>query len=287
MGIVTTFLHHALDLADAFAMLALAALAYAPAMRLFGRSVARWLGGVAFGVVAALQLMTPVMLPIGALIDMRALPVALAAAFLGWRGALPSLAIAAAARSWTGGGGAEAGFAALVLAAGAGLLWRRLTDERDRRGLPALECLGLLICLHLLPVFAAADGLRPALMAGVVPVLAVLNIAGAVTVGWLLEQARWDSEAPAETLASASGRIPDAGTGFARPRSDAAAETVCDLAPVWVSAGTQNGPPEALGAEALPDPGADGEVYGVVARSLFDRTDSMMTRRDSTADKPA
>ena len=59
----------------------------------------------------------------GLLIDLRNVPIALAGAFLGLRGMLVCVTIAAVTRLGMGGVGASSGVAAMVICGFAGLLW--------------------------------------------------------------------------------------------------------------------------------------------------------------------
>ncbi|WP_138933840.1 LytS/YhcK type 5TM receptor domain-containing protein [Roseovarius arcticus] len=109
--------------------------------------------GLAFGLVAMFQMNAPIEMVPGVILDMRNVPVALAGAFLGWRGALVCVAIAAATRFTIGGVGMPSGIAAMMIACGAGYLWNYYTMRAKRRGIVQLMVLAALVSSHMIAAF--------------------------------------------------------------------------------------------------------------------------------------
>ena len=105
--------------------------------------------GLAFGLVAIFQMKAPIEMVPGVILDMRNVPVALAGAFLGWRGALLSLAITAATRFSIGGVGMPSGIAAMAIACLAGHVWNRCTLRATRRSAWQLVALSMLVSGHI------------------------------------------------------------------------------------------------------------------------------------------
>lgn len=121
---------------------------------LFRRHIARpgWAPlvlGVLFGCVAVLEMNTPLEPVPGLIIDLRAVPIVLAGAFLGWRGALVCVAIAIAARLSLGGVGMVAGVSAILIAAAGGLAWNYMTRHVAQRKARHLVWLALATSLSL------------------------------------------------------------------------------------------------------------------------------------------
>ncbi|MEL7164668.1 MAG: LytS/YhcK type 5TM receptor domain-containing protein [Pseudomonadota bacterium] len=79
--------------------------------------------GLCFGLVSFLQLQNPFEAMPGVIIDLRNVPVLLAGAFLGWRGASITILIAACTRYSIGGAGMVSGIVAIGLAGGFGIAW--------------------------------------------------------------------------------------------------------------------------------------------------------------------
>lgn len=105
-----------LDFAASLAVLALLAESYGVIRRRFvGAFAAPIVLGVLFGLMAVVQMHRPFEPFDGVIIDMRNVPIALAGAFLGWRGLLPCLGIAVATRMGIGGVGMVSGIAAMAM----------------------------------------------------------------------------------------------------------------------------------------------------------------------------
>jgi diguanylate cyclase len=263
MPTLAGFLREAFNLLDAVAALAVAAILFAPLLRQFGSVRGALMTGAALGIGAALQFATPVHIGPGVFLDMRAVPLALAGGFLGVAGALPATAIAAAARLWIGGAGAEAGAVALCLASGSGLAWRALVSGDRQRGIPALAGLGAISCLHILPVFALPGDIQAAAFLGPIPCLVVLNVAGAVAVGLIFEEARWTARTEAQQRAEAAEALP--------PLSGMQPAEPDPMVPLEATGGSAVA--MAAGCEGCPTPAGSGCP---TTAALFDRASNLM-----------
>lgn len=146
--------------------------------------------GVCFGLVAVFQMNSPLELEPGLIVDMRNLPVALAGAFLGWRGALACLAIAVGTRFAIGGVGMQAGMVAMCLACGAGALWSRLTYRLSARSWPQLFLLAVMMSFHLLAAFMMPWPVLIKFFSEGVPYIVSLNLLAVPLVAALLEVER-------------------------------------------------------------------------------------------------
>lgn len=146
--------------------------------------------GLIFGLVTILQMHTPLQPVDGVIIDMRNVPIALAGAFLGWRGLAVCLCLAVATRYGIGGVGWVSGVAGMALAGGAGLLWDRMTRHHQTRGIGLLVILAVAMSSHLAAVFLLpADVARWFLTVAALPILG-LNLVSLPLVGILLERER-------------------------------------------------------------------------------------------------
>lgn len=123
-------------------------------------TLANCVTGALFGSVAILQMQMPVTVSDGVIIDMRNVPLALAAAFLGLPGAASALALAIGSRLAIGGTGTEAGITAMLYATVAGFAWHLLTCRNSARGLREYALLAAFtassLCTVLLLPFGAA-----------------------------------------------------------------------------------------------------------------------------------
>ncbi|KIT16426.1 LytS/YhcK type 5TM receptor domain-containing protein [Jannaschia aquimarina] len=144
------------------------------------------LGGI-FGAIAFIEMHMPLEVSPGLIFDLRAVPVVLAGAFLGWRGLLPCLLIAIASRLQIGGVGAPAGVLGLFLAGSMGLLWARLVGNRARDG-RAIVLLGVMAVgglggIVLLPYDVAIWSLQ-----NILPVIAMALVPSVAIIAALLER---------------------------------------------------------------------------------------------------
>lgn len=139
-----------LDVVMALGLTALLAEAYGLVRRkCAGRAFAPSVLGVLFGLMALVQMNIPIEPFDGVIIDFRNIPIALAGAFLGWRGLLPCLALAMGMRVGLGGVGLESGLWAMVIAGVAGLAWARKSVHIDARRFGSFLALGLAMSSHL------------------------------------------------------------------------------------------------------------------------------------------
>ncbi|TNC74120.1 diguanylate cyclase domain-containing protein [Rubellimicrobium roseum] len=179
------------DISGSIALIALLAVAYGSVLRRFGGSAgSRAALGVLFGLAAMLAMQDPILVAEGVFVDLRHLPVTLAGAFLGWRGSLAAVGLAAAMRLDIGGQGAQVGALGLILAGLAGYLWDRWTLGSGYRGLRAMIALALLSSLHLLALLLLPGPLAIQVLAAMGPVLLPVHIAGVLVVGSLIERER-------------------------------------------------------------------------------------------------
>jgi hypothetical protein len=179
------------DLIGSLAVVYLLATAYGVVRRrLPGVSLAPQLLGAMFGMVAVLQMHAPISPAPGIVVDLRVVPIALAGAFLGGRGALICIIIAAMGRLAIGGVGVASGLAAIFLAGGAGLAWNAITCNQPTRGLRTMLGLGAMTVV----TFAAAVLLPLDVMTwfytSVAPLLLAVYLIVIPAAGTLLERER-------------------------------------------------------------------------------------------------
>ena len=135
----------ATDFFSALALLSFLALSYGWLRSVMARvHHAQILLGLLFGLVTVLQMQLPLRPMPGVVIDLRAIPIVLAGAFLGWRGAVLAMAIAMASRLSIGGVGTAAGCAGIVLSGTTGLGWARAMRDRPNRTIGSAIWLGAL-----------------------------------------------------------------------------------------------------------------------------------------------
>ena len=109
---------------EVVALLATMAIAFGMVKRLVGNlAQARLLLGAVFGLFAAYEMFDPLAVAPGIIVDMRAIPVAAAAGFLGLEGTLACLAVALGARGMIGGAGVWAGMVGILAVGIAGRIW--------------------------------------------------------------------------------------------------------------------------------------------------------------------
>ena len=143
--------------------------------------------GLAFGLVAALQ-MTAAMVPVpGLLVHLGAVPVALAGAYLGWRGLVACLLVALAVRGQIGGIGLVPDATGLLIAGGAGLIWAGITRGHALRRMRTLMGLAFLMSLNVV-----AGAMLPAPFAGwmltsAAPMLVLFNLVAVPLLAAILE----------------------------------------------------------------------------------------------------
>jgi len=178
-----------LDMAAALAVTALLAQSYGVLQRRFvGAAWAPAVLGVLFGVMAVAQMRNPVEPYDGLFIDLRNIPIALAGAFLGWRGLLPCLLIVAAVRIDLGGIGTAAGVWSMVIAGLAGMIWARKMAHVERRTLGMLVMLALAMSLHLLGALALPREMALVFFTEAAGPILLINLMAVPLIGQLLER---------------------------------------------------------------------------------------------------
>ena len=182
-----------LDVVSPLALLAILCLSHELVRRrLPGRNLAAVAMGLSFGLVAAVQ-MTASMVPVaGLIVDLRAVPLALAGAYLGWRGLLACLAVALAIRWQIGGIGLGPDALGMGIAGGAGLIWARLSRHHRPRGMRALVGLAFLMSASVL-----TGALMPApfaiwMLTSAAPMLVLFNLVAVPLLAAILEARRED-----------------------------------------------------------------------------------------------
>lgn len=145
--------------------------------------------GLLFGLVAVLLMNSPLEPFDGLLVDLRTVPIVLAGAFLGLRGVLACVILAAAARLHIGGVGALAGILAMVISGGAGAVWSVATAHRGR-GAGALVGLGALACTNFVAVVMLPPALALWSILHAAPVLAILYLAAIPPMAHLMRRER-------------------------------------------------------------------------------------------------
>lgn len=146
--------------------------------------------GLTFGIGAAYMMADPIIAAPGVVVDLRAVPVALAAAYLGPVGGLIAMAIAGLARTAIGGVGLPSGLIGLVLTFLAGLLWRQVAGRGLMPRFAELNILGLGASAGVFGVLALPHDIMVSVMRNFVPFLVPLNLAGVVAVGFVIDRER-------------------------------------------------------------------------------------------------
>ena len=180
-----------LDLAETIALLALLSVAYGEVLRRLPSPVAgRLILGALFGAAAVVAMLDSFQIVPGMFVDLRALPVAFAGAFLGPQGLAASLAVSGAARLVLGGAGVPAGLVVMAVAGGMGLLWAKLTQAQPRRGARAFMLLSVMISCHLIAAVLMPATAALQFLVEIAPAVVLLNVVGTVVVGAVIERER-------------------------------------------------------------------------------------------------
>lgn len=146
--------------------------------------------GMMFGLVSILQMHTPLSPVDGLIVDLRAVPVVLAGAFLGARGLAICLLIALCARFSIGGVGMQSGLVGIVAAGVLGLLWDRMTRQTSvRNGFHLLALAGAAV-FSLGAGVILPDPLRTWFFEVAALPLAVMYLISVPIIGSLLERER-------------------------------------------------------------------------------------------------
>lgn len=200
-----------LNFASALAFIVVLTMAYGHVQR---RSLSRNTGetvlGFCFGLVALLQMNTPLEPMPGLIIDLRNVPLVLCGAFLGWRGMLACFGVAAAMRFSIGGIGLWSALLAMCIALGAGSLWRNAVQRVKMRGVTGAVLLSVMASAHLGAAVILPDPMRAWFFANAALPISVLNLVSITIAAYLLgaEQRKIEREA---RLASAAREDPDHG----------------------------------------------------------------------------
>lgn len=199
------------DVIVAIAVSALLGEAYGSVRRHFsGKVMAPFALGALFGLIAMVQMYRPIEPFDGLLIDLRNIPIALAGAFLGWRGLLPCLAMATGARLGMGGVGAGAGVLAMVMAGAAGLLWERRMAQIGERNVAMLLLLALAMSVHLLAGLALPQEMSEWFFTTIALPLFMVNLVAIPLIGSVLERENRRIQRE-HRMAAAMTRDPDSG----------------------------------------------------------------------------
>lgn len=168
---------------------ALVAWSYGYVVRVLqGKGYAQFFLGVMLGGIALLQILSATEVSVGVLIAMQYVPVVLAAAYLGSRGAISCLFIAIASRVYMGGEQMEADLVGLVLAGLIGVCWREMTSWRDLNKPTTLVTLACLTPLRLLALLMLPADAAFSLLVNVLPFQIVLEMISIILVGLLFER---------------------------------------------------------------------------------------------------
>lgn len=179
-------------LAGGVGLLALMTLGYGTVLcRLGNRPLLRQIClGLLFGAGGIAAMLQSVPVAPGIHLDVKAVPIALAAPFGGTLSAMLSAGIVAAGRVAVGGTGMLPGVTGILLAGGIGLLLSRLTPAVEWRGARPLFLLAPVASLHTLSIFVLPwDTALPAFIRGGLPI-ALFTAAGILMLGTMLARER-------------------------------------------------------------------------------------------------
>lgn len=177
-----------LEFSSSLALVAILAAAFGAIDRKLGFDRrAKLVLGSMFGAVACLQMNLPITPMEGVILDLRCVPVVLAGAFLGWRGALVCLAIAVAARVQVGGVGMWTGIAAMVVSSAVGLVWARVWPKASGRSTLAIAVLGIASSLNMASVFFLPDPAFTWVVENTLAAIFIMNFLSVFLVGMLIQ----------------------------------------------------------------------------------------------------
>lgn len=180
-----------IDFASALSLVALLAWGYGTIRRrVAGRIFAPIILGALFGFVAFLQMHAPIEPFDGLIIDLRAVPIALAGAYLGFTGMAVCVTIAALSRYDIGGVGMTAGIVGIFAAGFGSMLWDRMTAHRTPRNVGYLVLLALTVSVSLFSGVVLPDPLGAWFLTNAAPVLLVTYLIAIPLVAALLERER-------------------------------------------------------------------------------------------------
>ncbi|OYU38140.1 MAG: hypothetical protein CFE33_17755 [Pseudorhodobacter sp. PARRP1] len=154
-----------------------------------GRLTRLVLGG-ACGGFASMEMLQPLVATPGVILDLRTLPVAIAAGFLGRSGGIACLVVAITTRMSIAGVGSYAGVAGLIVVGVASLLWGWRCGVEGKHSFQQLMLLGVVPSLSL-PFFLMLPGeIGWSLLKATLPIYFPLNLAGVLLVGWVIDRER-------------------------------------------------------------------------------------------------
>jgi diguanylate cyclase len=177
------------DFAETIATIALLAIAYGTLHRWFARrGLASLMLGLLFGLCAMFAMMNPLTLQPGVIVDLRSVPVALAATYLRPEGALAALAVAIGTRVWVGGIGLTSGVVGLLLTFATALLLGRLAGRAGSRSSLHLLALALACSSGLGGMLFLPWDIALGYLARIGPMLVLSNAVGFFCVAKIIER---------------------------------------------------------------------------------------------------
>jgi diguanylate cyclase len=150
----------------------------------------RFVLGGACGGFSSLEMLQPLIAAPGIILDLRTLPVAIAAGFLGRGGCIAALSVALVTRVSIGGVGAQAGALGLIVVSLAGLSWARRFGLDGKHTLAQLMLLGVVPSLSLPFFLIIPGGAGWDLLQATMPIYVPLNMAAVLLVGWVIDRER-------------------------------------------------------------------------------------------------
>ncbi|MEN9011727.1 MAG: diguanylate cyclase [Yoonia sp.] len=136
--------------------------------------------GFLLGLAAWVAMAAPIQLDDGVIVDLRALFVGISAAFFGWRAALITTVMAVGFRIEIGGIGMFTGIFGIVIAAIAGLFWRRKVEARIKSSILSLIALSSLISVNMVSAFMLPHDGPVVFFQTMAPLVFALNFFGTV-----------------------------------------------------------------------------------------------------------
>ena len=186
---MNTYVSILVDFGSSLALVALLALGYGALKRRFrGPNAAPMMLGLLFGIVTIIQMHSPLSPMDGLIIDMRNVPIALAGAFLGFRGLIICLTLAAATRFGIGGIGWLPGVMSMFIAGFAGLIWAHFTRHIAHRGIWHLILLGAAMSSHVAAAVFLPFDIALWVFSVAAPPIILLNLIAVPLVAALLER---------------------------------------------------------------------------------------------------
>lgn len=171
--------------------------------KLKSEAFTQFLLGALFGLVSVLEMHAPIEPFEGLIIDLRNIPIALAGAFLGVRGLLVCLFLAALTRIGIGGVGTLSGVAAMTIAGFAGFLWAELRRRNQTVHWSEYVALSFMTSTHLVAVVLLPKEIASWFLLNAGGPLILLNTLCIGLVSMLLDR---EAQAASETLAISAAR---------------------------------------------------------------------------------